>query len=94
MKIGHQQLQLLISLASPGRILVVGDRISKSLVKRGILADDGKGDWCRITPCGMRLLADEMEAGRIDDALEVMRREAAARAKKRDGRKAHSERAA
>jgi translation elongation factor EF-Ts len=35
-----------------------------------------------------------MEAGRIDDALEVMRREAAARAKKRDGRKAHSERAA
>lgn len=83
MRIGPQQLQRLITLSSLGCMLIVGDRLSESLVRRGLLADDGKGDWCRITPAGLRALADEMEAGRVEDALEVMRRDAAERAKKR-----------
>jgi hypothetical protein len=83
MRIGAQQLQRLITLSSVGCMLIVGDRLSKSLVKRGLLADDGKGNWCRITPAGLRALADEMETGRVEDALEVLHREAAKRAKKR-----------
>jgi hypothetical protein len=49
-------------------MLVVGDTISKSLVKRGLLKPNFPDDpdaWHRITPAGMRVLADAYEAGQL-----------------------------
>lgn len=78
-RIGKEQLRLLVSLGSPTMMLVVGDKVSASLVRRGLLQDDDKGGFCRITAAGLRALADEMEAGRVADALEGLRKVAAER---------------
>lgn len=64
--LGKNQVSLLVSL-SPGRTLVIGDKTSSALIKRGLARSwhkDGE-DLVTITPAGLRALADEMEAGRI-----------------------------
>ena len=68
--LGELQLKRLLGLASPSSLLVVGgDPVSESLVKRGLLApkkiDDPKA-WLQITPAGMRALADAFEAGKLN----------------------------
>ncbi len=68
--LGRNQLERLLGLASPSSLLVVGgDRVSESLVRRGLLQpkkpEDSNG-WLQITPAGMRALADEFEAGTLD----------------------------
>jgi hypothetical protein len=72
MKLGKNQLQRLMGLASPGVLLVVADdRLSKSLVRRG-LTTPATGDpdaWHRITPKGMRVLADAYEAGDLEQFM-------------------------
>lgn len=83
MRIGQQQLRMLIMSASPTSILVTPDKVSASLVARGLLASDERGG-CTITPAGLRILADEMEAGRIPAALDAMRRDAKAWRERRD----------
>jgi hypothetical protein len=65
--LGKRQRELLLTLASPSRVMIVGDALTASLVRRGLLAARDNGDWCRITPAGMRALADEYEAGRLDE---------------------------
>jgi len=72
MRIGKRQLELLIGLGSPCMMLIVGDRVSESLTRRGLLRGKGKNDCLVITPAGLRVLADEMEAGRVTDALTRM----------------------
>jgi len=70
--LGKQQLQRLLGLASPSSLLIVGDAVSKSLVKRGLLKPnfpDDWGTWHRITPAGMRVLADAYEAGLLDQFM-------------------------
>jgi hypothetical protein len=50
-------------------LLVVGDSLSKSLVKRGLLAPKKPGNpdaWHQITPAGLRALADAFEQGRLE----------------------------
>ena len=79
MRIGQQQLRLLIMTASPTRILLTTDKVSDSLVRRGLLRETDRSKACCITPAGLRALADEMEAGRVDDALERMRKDVEAR---------------
>ena len=74
MKIGKDQLATLIMLATPTRVQVIGGRSEAGLVRRGLLRERNHG-LC-ITPDGLRALADEMESGRVDDALDRMRKEA------------------
>lgn len=66
--LGKLQLERLLGLASPSMLMVVGDAISKSLVRRGLLRPNFRNKpeaWHRITPAGMRVLADAYEAGRL-----------------------------
>ncbi len=67
--LGKLQLERLMGLASPSCLLVVGDAVSASLVKRGLLKPhfpDRPGAWHRITAAGLRALADAYEAGQLD----------------------------
>lgn len=68
--LGKKQLELLLSCASPSSLLVVGDGpVEQSLVQRELLAPKLKQRpkaWLRITPAGMRALADALESGLLD----------------------------
>ncbi|WP_158669952.1 hypothetical protein [Bradyrhizobium guangdongense] len=61
-----------MGLASPSCLMVVGDSVSMSLVKRGFLKPhfpDRADAWHRITPAGLRALADAFEAGALDHLM-------------------------
>lgn len=76
--LGKQQIQRLMSLASPSCLMIVGDKVSASLVARGLLKPnfpDKPDAWHRITPAGMRLLADAYEAGHLDQYMKKFPRE-------------------
>lgn len=78
--LGKNQLERLLGLASPSMMLVVGDKLSKSLVSRGLLAPkfpDKPDAWHRITPQGMRALADAFEAGQLQQFMKPFPRERA-----------------
>lgn len=75
--LGKHQLRLLLQLGSPGMRLVVGDRLSRSLERRGLLratggpvkTDDGRDlppGLFQITPAGLRALADALERGQLE----------------------------
>ena len=69
--LGSRQLAWLKNLASPHRFLIVGNKVSQSLARRGLLAPrspDGTA-FFQITPAGLRTLADEWDAGRIEFPL-------------------------
>lgn len=82
-RVGKNQLQILIMLGSPATLLLAPDRLVRGMVSRGLLRERAPGKACCITPAGLRRLADEMQAGRVDDALEAMRKDVAAREAKR-----------
>lgn len=70
--LGKLQLEFLMGLASPSFLMIVGNAVSKSLVKRGLLKPhfpDTPEAWHRITPLGMRALADAYEAGHLDQFM-------------------------
>lgn len=69
MHLGKNQRERLTALGCPSTAQVVGCDVTRSLAKRGLLRSDGDGFYC-ITPAGLRWLADELEAGRIDGAIE------------------------
>lgn len=72
--LGKLQLEYLMGLASPSCLMVVGNAVSKSLVKRGLLKPyfpDNQDAWHRITPSGMRALADAYEAGLLDQFMKT-----------------------
>jgi hypothetical protein len=77
MRIGKDQLRTLVMLGTPTRSMLTPGKSELGLIKRGLLRDD-RGACC-ITPAGLRALADEMESGRVDDALERMRKDVAER---------------
>lgn len=66
-RLGRHQLDLLSGLAGIGSSIVVGNRLSDSLVRRGLLlaTDAGHNALVVITPAGYRALADAIEAGAI-----------------------------
>lgn len=64
-RLGPKQLALLHMLAGPGTALVVADKLSHSLCARGLAQTMVVGGCVRITPAGLRALADAAEAGRI-----------------------------
>jgi len=82
-RIGSRQLDLLIMTASPTCTLISTDKVSAALVRLGLLRECEPGGACCITPAGLRRLADEMAAGRVDDALVRMKKEVDARRAKR-----------
>ena len=71
-QLGKLQLERLMGLASPSCLMIVGDKVSESLVKRGLLKPhfpDNPEAWHRITPAGMRVLADAYEAGQLEQFM-------------------------
>lgn len=74
-KLGKRQLERLLSLASPTMLLIVGDdRVSQSLVRRGLVAPkwpDKPTAWLHITPQGMRVLADALAAGDLEQFMKI-----------------------
>ena len=70
--LGSRQRELLGKMGCPGRFLIVGDKVVESLARRGLLAAQGKrGDsFYQITPAGLRALAEEWEAGRLEFKLD------------------------
>lgn len=64
--LGKHQRDLLAALAGVTMALVVGDKLSDSLVRRGLLAAEPDGSCAHITPAGLRAIADEIEAGRVE----------------------------
>jgi len=63
--LGTQQRKLLLALASPAMLqLTPPCAVTRSLIRRGLLTEVHGG--ARITPAGMRAVADEYEAGRLD----------------------------
>ena len=65
--IGKNQLRLLRQLG-PHLMLVVGDKLSASMVKRGLLqsaASDGDA-FFHLSPNGLRALADAIDAGLVE----------------------------
>ena len=85
-RLGKHQLQMLIMLASPTCVLLTPGRSEAGLVKRGLLKEREPGRACTITPAGLRALAEAMEAGLIEDAIELMRKQADERKKRREER--------
>ncbi len=75
MRIGKNQLEMLVALGSPTVALLVPGKSEAGMVKRGLLRERAPGKSVCITPFGLRVLADEMESGRVDDALERMRKD-------------------
>lgn len=63
--LGKNQRDLLGKMAGIHMALVVGDALSASLVRRGLLAAEPDGSFARITPAGLRAVAAEMETGRL-----------------------------
>lgn len=68
--LGKNQLERLLSLASPSMLLVVGSgKLERSLVKRGMLKPKKPNQpmaFLQITPAGMRTLAAAFEHGLLD----------------------------
>lgn len=88
MRVGKNQLQTLIVLGSPTMLLLVPGPRHRSMVERGLLRQSDSGGSVCITPKGLRVLADEMERGRVDDALEHMRKDVEARQKRAEEKRA------
>ena len=58
-------------MGSPFHALVVADKVSRSLAKRGLLEPVGDPEakdagFFTITPAGLRVLADALERGQIE----------------------------
>lgn len=79
MRIGKNQLRTLVVLGSPTMSLVVPGPAERAMVKKGLLKTSDTGGCACITPLGLRALADEMEAGRVDDALTAIKKDVEAR---------------
>ena len=78
-RVGKRQMEWLILLSCVDRVALTSDKASQALVQRGLLRTDNAGTC--ITAAGLRVLADEMDAGRMQDALARMREQAKARRK-------------
>lgn len=78
--LGKRQLEALMRLASPGVAIVVPDKVDRSLERRGYLKPlTGRSDgFLRITPAGLRALADAFERGELEQFLHDLYRKARA----------------
>lgn len=67
--LGKRQEQRLAALALGSFQIVASDRVAQSLARRGLTKAAGRDAdaFHRITPAGLRALADAMQAGRLDE---------------------------
>lgn len=65
MALGTRQLETLRGVGTMGA-LIVGTPRTRRLVELGLMASEPNGSFARITPDGLRALADAVDAGRID----------------------------
>ena len=72
-RLGKHQLDLLMKLCSLTRVLITPDKVSASLVKRGLLRETKSGGAICISPNGLRAVAAAIEAGHVYDAIERMK---------------------
>lgn len=79
MRIGHNQLRVLVMLGSPTMSLFVPGKECASLIRNGLLQVSPTGGVACITAAGLRALADEMDKGRVASALERMKADAETR---------------
>lgn len=86
--LGKNQRDLLAKLGGVTMSLVVADKLSDSLVRRGLLSAEPDGSFARITPLGLRVLADELEAGRVTSGADRLRAAASNRPAAPDARDA------
>lgn len=70
MRLGKKQLRLLAPMGNPFFLLVVGDKLSDSLVKRGLLKPTRGDSLFQITPAGLRVLADAHERGELEQFVD------------------------
>jgi len=77
-RLSRRQTDRLVSIACPGVILLTPRKRDFRLVELGYARQSPAGAMC-ITAACLRRLADEMDAGRLDDALEAMRKQREAR---------------
>jgi hypothetical protein len=73
LRIGDNQLRVLVMLGSPTMSLVVPGKECRSLIANGMLQASSTGGCACITAKGLRALADEMDKGRVASALERMK---------------------
>lgn len=66
--LGKNQIYILAAMGSPGTAMVVGNKVTRSLQRRGLMAPltPGEDVMLRITPAGLRVLADLYEACNFD----------------------------
>lgn len=64
-RLGPRQLAMLRSVGTTAA-LVVPDRVSRRLCDLGLMTSEADGSFARITPAGIRALADAAEAGRVE----------------------------
>lgn len=74
-RLGTRQIRRLCILASAALGLLTPGRTDRSLVARGLFRERKPNGAIVITPAGLRALANEMEAGRVDPVLEEWQRE-------------------
>jgi hypothetical protein len=78
--LGKNQIARLAAIAAPGTALIVGDDISQALIDRGLAASDGQPNvFVRITPKGLRHLADLADRGKVDLSIPKSSRRAQAK---------------
>ena len=63
-RLGHRQLELLAFVGTRSA-LVCSSPISRRLCALGLMEAEADGSFARITPAGLRALADAAEAGRV-----------------------------
>jgi len=73
--LGKNQRSKIMMLASFGRFQVVPDAETRSLAKRGLVREWGDDAFVGITAAGFRLIADEMDAGRMENTPDLKPKE-------------------
>lgn len=68
MKLGKRQVETLAFLGRPTKALVVADKQARRLAEMGLLESisDTPDRMLVVTPTGLRMIADLMEAGVIE----------------------------
>ena len=80
-RIGPRQIKALLSFLSPTiRPVILSGPVERSLAKRGLIAENRHGlPFWMATAAGYRAIADAIDSGAIDAALESIRAASAAR---------------
>jgi hypothetical protein len=65
-RLGRNQLCLLATIGSPFSLLILRDKVSRSVEERGLVEPRKNDGLFGITPAGLRTLADALERGDLE----------------------------